>query len=74
VRDFHSLVFCQTDDSQTLAELLNRLRTDEVVRANVGAAAAKAALQWTWDRNAADIWEVVKDVARKKTLPSVRKA
>ena len=63
----------QGDDSQALAQLLNRLRTDEVVRANVGAAAAKAALQWTWDRNAADIWEVVKDVARKKTLPSVGK-
>jgi glycosyltransferase involved in cell wall biosynthesis len=63
----------QSDDFQALAQLLDRLRPDAVLRGNVGAAAAKAALQWTWDRNAADIWELLKDAARKKALPSARK-
>jgi len=61
------------DDFQALAQLLNRLRADEVLRRNVGAAAAKTALQWTWDRNAADVWELLKDAARKKALASGRK-
>ncbi len=63
----------QPDDFQALAQLLNRLRADEVLRRNVGAAAAKTALQWTWDRNAADVWELLKDAARKKALASGRK-
>ena len=66
-------VLREPDDFQALAQLVDRLRADEVLRGNVGAAAAKAALPWTWDRNAADIWELVKGAVRKKTMPAVRK-
>lgn len=60
------------DDFQALAQLLHRLRADEGLRGNVGRAAAKAALQWTWDANAADIWDLLKDSASKKAVPSLR--
>jgi hypothetical protein len=42
---------------------------DEVMRKNAGDAAAKAAHQWTWDRNAADFWELLRGVVDRK-LPS----
>jgi hypothetical protein len=29
-------------------------------------AAAKASQQWTWDRNGADVWQLLKDTAGKK--------
>jgi glycosyltransferase involved in cell wall biosynthesis len=66
-------VLREPDDFQALVQLVDRLRADEVLRGNVGAAGAKAALPWTWDRNAADIWELLKGAARKKTMPAVRK-
>ena len=42
---------------------------DEVMRKNAGDAAAKAAHQWTWDRNASDFWELLRGVVDRK-LPS----
>jgi hypothetical protein len=36
------------------------------LRARIGQAAAKTALAWTWDRNAAAIWEFLKEVNTKK--------
>jgi glycosyltransferase involved in cell wall biosynthesis len=56
----------QIDDVDGLVEVLQRLHADAGLRENVGAAAAKAALQWTWDRNASDIWELLKDAAGKR--------
>jgi len=53
--------------------LLDRLYADEVLRGNVSSAAAKAALQWTWDANAAGVWDLLKDAASKKAVPSARK-
>jgi len=53
--------------------LLDRLHTDEVLRDNVSSAAAKAALHWTWDANAAGVWDLLKDAASKKAVPSARK-
>ena len=53
----------QFDDSQGLAQMLQRLQANEVLRRNVGDAAAKAAKQWTWDRNAVDVWKLLRDAA-----------
>jgi glycosyltransferase involved in cell wall biosynthesis len=56
----------QCDDYQALARILRRLYADQGLRQNAGAAAAQASLQWTWDRNAADIWDLLKDAAARK--------
>ncbi len=63
----------QVDDFQGLAQTLQQLHADEVLRKNVGDAAAKAALQWTWDRNAAEVWDLLKDAANKKSPPPARR-
>ncbi len=59
----------QADDFHGLAGMLQKLHADEMLRGNVGAAAAAAARQWTWDRNAADVWELLKNTAGKKLPP-----
>jgi glycosyltransferase involved in cell wall biosynthesis len=66
-------ILSRSEDFQALAQLLDRLHADEVLRGNVGAAAAKTALQWTWDRNATDIRQVLEGAASKKAVPSARK-
>ena len=58
----------QSDDFQTLAQLLKRLHADKILRGSIGESAAKAALDWTWDRNAAEVWELLKDAAGGKTV------
>ncbi len=63
----------QIDDSHDLAGILQRLYEDELLRRTVGDAAAKAALEWTWDRNAAEVWELLKDVAGRKPPSPARK-
>ena len=63
-------ILSRSEDFQALAKLLGRLYADEVLRGNVGAAGAKTALQWTWNRNAADIWELLKNTAAKKLQAS----
>src|SRR6266852_6400764 len=75
VRDaVEGFILPQFDDSQGLARILHRLYTDEALRQNAGDAAAKAALQWTWDRNATDMWDLLKDAAARKAPPSAKKA
>src|SRR6266852_1368127 len=75
VRDaVEGFILPQFDDSQGLARILHRLYTDEALRQNAGDAAAKAALQWTWERNAADVWELLKDASAKKAPPPARSA
>lgn len=66
-------ILSRSEDFQALAQLLDRLHADEVLRGHVSAAAAKAALNWTWDRNAAEVWDLLKDAASKKALSSARK-
>jgi glycosyltransferase involved in cell wall biosynthesis len=63
----------QVDDFHALAQLLRCLQADGLLRGNAGAAAAKAALAWTWDRNAADTWELLKHAATKKTPSPARR-
>jgi UDP-glucose:(heptosyl)LPS alpha-1,3-glucosyltransferase len=74
IRDgMDGFILRQFDDFHGLARMLQELHADEVLRGNVGAAAAKAALQWTWDRNAADVWDLLKDAANKKSPPHAQK-
>ena len=53
-------------DSQALAQLLERLYIDESLRNRISEAATRTAEKWTWDRNAAEIWELLKCAAGKK--------
>jgi UDP-glucose:(heptosyl)LPS alpha-1,3-glucosyltransferase len=52
-------------DSQALAEILERLQSDPEFAGRIGAAAATKAQDWTWDRNAAAIWDVLERVVDK---------
>jgi glycosyltransferase involved in cell wall biosynthesis len=63
----------QVDDFQGLAGTIQQLHADEFLRGNVGDAAAQAAREWTWDRNAADVWELLKYTAGKKLPLSARR-
>ena len=64
----------RADDFEELAQLIERLHADHVLRNNVGDAAATAALQWTWDRNAADVWELLGDAVARKHQRAERKS
>ena len=52
-------------DAETLAKLLRMLFEQKELRSRVGEAAAKTALEWTWDRNAAMVWNLLKEVNAK---------
>jgi len=53
-------------DAETLAKLLRMLVDQRELRSRVGEAAAKTVLEWTWDRNAATVWDLLKEVNAKK--------
>ena len=53
-------------DAETLAKLLRMLFDQKELRGRVGDAAAKTVLEWTWDRNAATVWDLLKEVIAKK--------
>jgi glycosyltransferase involved in cell wall biosynthesis len=68
VRDeVDGFVLPDPDDAHALAQLFERLHIDEALRHRIGRAAAGEALDWTWDRNAEAIWELLNDVAAKKS-------
>jgi glycosyltransferase involved in cell wall biosynthesis len=48
-------------DAQTVARLLERLHADPDLRRMVGEAASKTMREWDWDRNAASVWELLKN-------------
>ncbi|MGH9743136.1 MAG: glycosyltransferase family 4 protein [Candidatus Acidiferrum sp.] len=59
-------VLREPGDAQALAELIERLRTDAQLRRSMAEAAAKAALEWTWERNAAAVWELLRNAEAKR--------
>jgi UDP-glucose:(heptosyl)LPS alpha-1,3-glucosyltransferase len=68
IRDgIDGFVLSRCDDFQGLAGILKRLQADESFRTSIGDAAAKSASQWTWDRNAADVWELLLKAAERKS-------
>ncbi len=74
IRDgLDGFILRQFDDFQGLARMLRQLHTDELLRTKVGDAAAKAAIQWTWDQNSAEVWELLREVAGKKLLHPSRR-
>jgi glycosyltransferase involved in cell wall biosynthesis len=52
-------------DSATLAQLVQLLYSESDLRRRIGETAAKTALEWTWDRNAAAVWEFVTETVSK---------
>jgi glycosyltransferase involved in cell wall biosynthesis len=54
-------------DAGTLAEVLKELCIGEGLRNRVGGAAAAAMQEWTWDRNAAAVWELLNDALAQKS-------
>ena len=60
-------------DAKTLATMIRTLYERAEWRGRMGQAAAKTALQWNWDRNAADVWQLLKDTAGKKLPRSVQR-
>jgi UDP-glucose:(heptosyl)LPS alpha-1,3-glucosyltransferase len=61
-------------DAKTLATMIRTLCQQAEWRSRMGQAGARASLEWTWDRNAAAIWDLLKDSAARKAAPSARKA
>jgi len=65
-----SLVLRDPHDAKTLATMIRTLYQKAEWRSRVGQAAAKASLEWTWDRNAAEVWELLRNTAfKKRQLP-----
>jgi glycosyltransferase involved in cell wall biosynthesis len=62
----HGFVLQEPRDAETLAKLIRMLFEQKELRRRVGEAAAKAALEWTWDRNAEMVWGFLKEVSAKK--------
>jgi UDP-glucose:(heptosyl)LPS alpha-1,3-glucosyltransferase len=54
-------------DVGILAEVLKQLCIDEELRNRVGGTAAAAMREWTWDRNAAAVWELLNDALAQKS-------
>jgi UDP-glucose:(heptosyl)LPS alpha-1,3-glucosyltransferase len=53
-------------DVESLAKLIRMLCEQEDLRSRMGRAAAKTTLEWTWERNAAAVWEFLQKVSAKK--------
>jgi glycosyltransferase involved in cell wall biosynthesis len=54
------------DDSIALAGLLRRLAQQPDLRGRVGEKAARTAQQYSWDRNAAAVWELIQKIHARK--------
>jgi len=54
-------------DAQTLSKLIERLQEEPDFRRNIGEAAARKALLWNWDRSAATVWGLLKDIGAKRS-------
>jgi len=68
-----SFILRDPRDAKTLATMIRTLYEKAEWRGRIGQAAAKASLQWTWDRNAAAVWQLLKDTAGKKLPRSVQR-
>jgi UDP-glucose:(heptosyl)LPS alpha-1,3-glucosyltransferase len=68
-----SFILRDPRDAKTLATMIRTLYERAEWRGRIRQAAAKASLQWTWDRNAAAVWQLLKDTAGKKLPRSVQR-
>jgi len=67
-----SLILRDPHDAKTLATMMRALYQQAEWRSRMGQAATKASREWTWDRNAADVWKLLNDAAGKKTSRAVQ--
>jgi UDP-glucose:(heptosyl)LPS alpha-1,3-glucosyltransferase len=68
-----SLILSAPHDAKTLATMIRTLYRQAEWRSRMGQTAAKTALAWTWDRNANDVWELLRAAASKKNSLQARK-
>ena len=61
-----SFILPDPQDAKTLAGRIRTLCEQSDLRARMGQAAADASPLWTWDRNAAAIWQCLKQASRGK--------
>lgn len=54
-------------DTKALVQIVTRLHEDPVLRSAIAEAGARAAQEWTWDRNAAAVWQLLSEVAPGRT-------
>jgi glycosyltransferase involved in cell wall biosynthesis len=54
-------------DVESLAKRIRMLYEQEELRTRVGQTAARKALEWTWDRNEAETWELLKKAAARRS-------
>jgi UDP-glucose:(heptosyl)LPS alpha-1,3-glucosyltransferase len=57
-------------DVSALSQLLQSVLANETLRTRCAQAAVATAAKWTWDRNAAAIWELLKSRAAGKNSPT----
>jgi glycosyltransferase involved in cell wall biosynthesis len=57
-------------DAQSLTQLVMQLHRDANLRRAIGEEAATTAREYTWDRNAAEIWQLLTEVALRKAQRS----
>ena len=55
-------------DAQALSQLIERLQAEPDLRRKIGEAAAAAISGWDWNRNAAAVWELLKEAKPKSRL------
>jgi glycosyltransferase involved in cell wall biosynthesis len=66
-------ILADADDSVALANLLRRLAMQPDLRSRVGENAARTAQQYSWDRNAAAVWEFIQEEhARKRSISTTQ--
>jgi glycosyltransferase involved in cell wall biosynthesis len=68
-----SLILRHPHDDKTLATMIRTLYQNAEWRNRMGQAAAKTSLEWSWDRSAAELWELLKDTAARRASPAARK-
>jgi UDP-glucose:(heptosyl)LPS alpha-1,3-glucosyltransferase len=61
-----SLILRDPHDAKTLATMIRTLYEKAEWRSRMGQAAAKASLEWTWDRNAAAVTRLLQKTAMRK--------
>jgi len=52
-------------DAKALSQLIERLQAEPELQRKIGEAAASAILEWGWNRNAAALWELLKEAKKK---------
>jgi glycosyltransferase involved in cell wall biosynthesis len=63
-------IVADPDDSIALADLLRRLAGQPDLRSRIGENAARTAQQYSWDRHATSVWELIQEVYARKNSTS----